>query len=110
MRYLMLMAFATMLAAGQILFKKAALTAGSGPLIPGLLNTWTFLALIIYGFGTLLWLAILRDTPLSVAYPFTAIGFILVPLGARLMFSETIDIRYLLGVACIMAGILLTSP
>jgi undecaprenyl phosphate-alpha-L-ara4N flippase subunit ArnE len=110
MRYALLVLFAAMLACGQILFKKAAIEAGNGPAWSGLVNIWTLIALIIYAFGTVLWLAILRTTPLSVAYPFTALGFVLVPLGARLMFGETLDTRYMAGVGLILIGIMLTSP
>ncbi len=109
MRYVQLTAFAFMLACGQILFKKAALAAGTRPFLIGIQNGWTFAALILYGAATALWISILRTTPLSQAYPFAALGFVIVPLAAYLVFGEPIDARYVLGVVCIVAGILLTS-
>ena len=109
MRYASLIAFAFLLACGQILFKKAALASSGKSLLLGLLNSWMLVALVVYGVATLLWVAILRTTPLSVAYPFAALGFVIVPIAARVMFSEPLDLRYAAGAALIVIGILLTA-
>ena len=109
MRYPLMIAFAVLLATGQILFKKAALL-GVGRALPwGLVNGWLVAALVVYGGATLLWVWILRTTPLSIAYPFAALGFVIVPLVARFLFGEVLDLRYALGVAMIVFGVLLTS-
>lgn len=109
MRYAPLIAFAFLLASGQILFKKAALASAGKSLLLGLLNWWMLVALVVYGVATLLWVAILRTTPLSVAYPFAALGFVIVPVAARVMFSEPLDLRYAAGAALIVIGIVLTA-
>jgi multidrug transporter EmrE-like cation transporter len=109
MRYVLLTTFALMLAGGQVLFKKAAIAAGAGPLWAGIVNSWTVAALALYAAATVLWIAILRTTPLSQAYPFAALGFVIVPLASTLVFAETLSPRYGIGVMCIVAGILLTS-
>ncbi len=109
MHYVQLIAFALLLACGQILFKKAALAVGDRPLLSGILNIWTVTALLLYAAATLLWISILRTTPLSQAYPFAALGFVIVPLASVLLFHEVLDLRYVAGVVCIVAGILLTS-
>ncbi len=109
MNLLLLPLFALLLAAGQILFKKAALAAGDGPLVPGIINPWTLAALVLYGAATMLWIVILRTTPLSLAYPFAALGFVIVPLAARWMFDEALSSTYLLGALLIVCGVVLTS-
>jgi len=109
MNYTSLIAFAFLLAGGQILFKKAAL-AGAGQALPwALLNSWTVLALVLYLVATALWVWILRSTPLSTAYPFAALGFVIVPLAAHYFFGENIDYRYVLGIVLIVTGIVLTQ-
>lgn len=108
-QYLPLLIFAVLLAGGQVLFKKAALASLGQPLFPGLANIWMLCALVVYAVATLLWVDLLRRLPLSVAYPFAALGFVLVPLAARFVFGEQLDGRYALGAAFIVAGILLTS-
>lgn len=105
MRYVLLVAFALLLSAGQILFKQAATASDEKPFHLALLNGWMVAALFLYGFATGLWVWILRSTPLSIAYPFVALGFILVPLAAHYLFGEQLTIRYISGVVLIIAGL-----
>lgn len=107
-------AFALMLASGQMLFKLAATRTASGlnsvdGLRELLASPWFWLALVLYGAATYLWIAILQRVPLSIAYPFVALGFVIVPFGAWLLFGETVGWRYAGGVVLIMAGIYLTA-
>ena len=105
--------FSILLACGQLLFKRAAQTitglplsrmaatlAVSGPL-------WT--ALLLYGGSTLLWVWILSRIPLSQAYPWVALGSIIVPLAARLLFGEIVEPVFWLGAIMIAAGIVVTQ-
>lgn len=94
------------MAAGQMLFKKAAMVAVGEEFLPGLLNIWMLLALVLYGFATLLWVWILKQLPLSAAYPFVALAFVIVPIGSVYFFNETINPRMLLGYAMIIGGII----
>ncbi|NCC20926.1 MAG: transporter [Alphaproteobacteria bacterium] len=102
--------FAFLLATGQILFKQTASTL-SAPLasIEGLtalaFNPWFWLALMLYGAATLLWIMILQTVPLSLAYPFMALGFVLVPLASWLFFKETLTLGYAAGVGFIILGL-----
>lgn len=105
MRYALLFAFALLLSAGQILFKKAALSGVGSGLAASFINTWMIAALTLYGGATILWVWLLRTIPLSIAYPFAALGFILVPLSAALLFGEPIRPSYMLGSILIVAGI-----
>ena len=109
MNVVLLVLFAVLLASGQILFKKAAMAVDNAPLYIGILNVWTFAALALYMAATILWIVILRTTPLSVAYPFAALGFILVPVAGRFMFDEQIGWTYIVGAALIVSGVILTS-
>lgn len=108
-----LSAFAVMLAIGQILFKRAAET--NPPLrqvadVVGLAaNTYVWAALALYGAATLFWIYLLQQIPLSRAYPFAALSFVLVPAFAWLVFGDAISLRYAGGVALIVAGMYLSS-
>src|SRR6478609_7757214 len=79
MRYVLLVAFALLLSTGQVLFKQAAVVGNGKPFHLTLFNGWVAAALVLYAIATGLWVWVLRTTPLSVAYPFVALGFILVP-------------------------------
>ena len=102
-----LLFFGLLLAAGQILFKKAA---QAGDTFLGTtnwpLNAWFLAALTIYGITTLIWVDALRTIPLSIAYPYSALGFVLVPLAARAFFSEPLSLVYWVGSFLIISGIL----
>lgn len=63
------------------------------------------LALALYGSATLLWVAALRNVPLSRLYPVMALSFILVPLGGLVLLREPISVQYWLGAGLIVAGL-----
>jgi undecaprenyl phosphate-alpha-L-ara4N flippase subunit ArnE len=109
MRYALLIGFAALMASGQMLFKVAADAGADRPMPQALLNGWLLAAVILYGAATLLWVYILRSTPLSAAYPFAALSFVLVPVGAWALLGEALSWRYGLGMLLIICGILLTT-
>ena len=63
------------------------------------------LALALYGSATLLWVAALRNAPLSRLYPVMALSFVLVPLGGLLFLREPVSLQYWAGAALIIAGV-----
>lgn len=110
---LMLVSFAGLLAIGQILFKHVAL-AMNGDHLPSLaiqflVNPVAWSALVLYGLATAAWVLILRSVPLSIAYPFAALGFVIVPVAAHFMFNEPLGLKYALGTGCIILGLYLIS-
>ena len=82
-----------------MLFKKTALSissasgASSGKLPAGLFEgiilamqvPWLYAALLVYAIATVTWLYILQRIPLSMAYPFSALSMIIVPLASTLI-------------------------
>jgi multidrug transporter EmrE-like cation transporter len=109
MRYLLLIAFAVLLSSGQVLFKLAAMAGNAKSFPLALCNGWLAAALMVYAIATVLWVWILRTTQLSIAYPFVALGFVLVPLAAHYLFGEPFAARQVLGTLLIIAGLLAIS-
>jgi len=109
MSFALLTLFALLLSTGQILFKKAALAGVGGGLFASFLNVWMIAALVLYASATLLWVYILRTIPLSTAYPFVALGFIVVPIAGVMIFGEEIGWRYFVGSFLIVSGIAVIS-
>lgn len=109
----MLSVFALMMATGQILFKHGAdgiprLSRLSD--FPALLTNASILAaLVLYAVATAFWVFLLQRIPLSRAYPFAALAFVLVPLLAWMIFGERLGLRYALGAGFIAFGVYLTS-
>jgi drug/metabolite transporter (DMT)-like permease len=106
-------AFALMLAAGQFLFK---LTAQRAPAIQSLQDLrhllgepMLWLALVLYGAATLLWIYLLQRVALVHAYPFAALAFVLVPIGAVMFFGERVSGTFMVGALFIVIGICMTA-
>ena len=109
----LLIAYASGMAAGQLLFKAAALRLGDGyplsmrPLL--LLQNAPFIgAIVLYAALSVLWVWLLTFTPLSRAYPFVvAVAFALTPVLGALVFPEPVSARLLAGIAVIGCGLVL---
>ncbi|WP_018998495.1 DMT family transporter [Hirschia maritima] len=96
------------LAAGQILFKVASgRLQGVG--VSSFLNT-NFLiimvpALIVYAIATITWILVLRTMPLSTAYVFVALAFVIVPVASIFILRETVTPIQWAGFFLICAGV-----
>jgi len=108
-----LLTFPVAIAAGQILFKRAAAQLGPVQGVSWVLDLarspTMWLALALYAGATLLWVRILTTVPLSRAYPFMALAFVLVPAAGYLFFNESITARYALGTLLIIAGVIVVA-
>jgi undecaprenyl phosphate-alpha-L-ara4N flippase subunit ArnE len=108
-----LLTFPVAIAIGQILFKRAAREVSAASGIAWLLEVarlpTMWVALALYGAATVLWVRILATVPLSRAYPFMALAFILVPAGGYVFFQESITLRYVVGAALIVIGVIVAA-
>ena len=112
MTYLIACVFS--ISVGQLLFKLAANYSTTHfpqeiTLTSYIMNPYLWSALVIYGSATLFWMWLLRSVPLNQAYPFMALAFVIVPLLSSLFLGEKVDARYLVGVALIMAGLIIMN-
>ena len=107
---------------GQILFKKTAIQLSKSNVANKSFNSdilnsllavlqipYFFLALIIYAIATFYWLYILQKIPLSLAYPFTALAMVIIPVASYYLFKESITIYYWFGALLIFLGIIVIS-
>ena len=108
----LLITYAAGMAAGQLLFKAAALRLGDAdPLSTRalrLLQDAPFVgAIALYAALSVLWVWLLTFTPLSRAYPFVAVSFALTPVLGALVFAEPLSARLLVGIAVVACGLVL---
>lgn len=101
---LLLLGTILVLAAGQILFKFAANGLQFGQ-PRTLLSLPLLAALTVYALATLMWLMVLTRLPLSVAFPFYGLTFLLVPVLASIFLGETLRMQTLLGGLVILVGV-----
>ncbi len=97
---------------GQILFKLTSERTGGADLggIAGMVtDPYLIAAIAIYGFGTVVWIYVLKAVPLTVAYPFMALTFCAVPLLAWGLLGEALTLKYGVGAALIVAGLLVVN-
>jgi drug/metabolite transporter (DMT)-like permease len=111
--------YAFAMALGQGLFKSAAsrLAAGAHQTFTDhfvrffklLFDPLFVLAIVLYMAISVFWVWILSFTPLSRAYPFGALAFVFtIGIGA-LYFRETVTHTHLIGLACIVLGIVVIA-
>jgi multidrug transporter EmrE-like cation transporter len=104
----LLLATVVLLSLGQVLFKVAATSLQLSD--PRTFLSWPLLsALVLYAVATATWLAVLARLPLSVAFPFYGLTFVLVPLLAHRVLREPVGIASYVGGALILAGIAVSA-
>lgn len=100
------------IAGGQLLFKISSgrLSEASLSGFARLLLDPVFLvAITVYALATFLWVFVLRSVPLSFAYSFMALTFVIVPLLSALFLGEVLSLRNFAGSALIIAGLLVVT-
>jgi drug/metabolite transporter (DMT)-like permease len=108
----------TLVVYGQIVIKWQVLRAGELPLdlagrvafVLGLLtNAWVVSALAAALVAAVSWMLALSKLPLSHAYPFVSVSFVLVLIMSGVAFSETMTWQKIAGVCLIMLGVVIGS-
>ena len=109
-----LLTYALALAGGQILFKLAAMRftpAGrlSDNLVALALNPYLVAAVLLYGILSAMWVWVLTFVPISIAYPFVALAFVLTVASGTLFFGEAASAKLLVGGAMVVAGLIVIT-
>lgn len=115
--YVLILLSVLVISFGQIMFKLAARSVKTD-----WQNSWVELvqqnalpigliviALSLYFLSTIAWVYALRTVPLSVAFMFNALAFIIVPSAAFVFFGEAMPKHFLLGMPLVLVGIYLIS-
>lgn len=101
------------MATGQIFFKMAAQNAPQMNSLSAVfslaLNPWFIGALALYAISTVLWVSVLQQISLSIAYPFVALGFIVIPLASFFLFKEPLNWQYGVGVVLLLIALKLIT-
>lgn len=99
---------------GQVCFKLGVGHAPLGTDGPSLAHKvfhspWVALGVAVYALEFVLWFAALSRTQLSIAFPFTALGYVGVVLASRHVLNERISLRRWLGIGTIVVGVALIT-
>lgn len=118
MGYLLVAATVLLTVFGQLVIKWQV--AAAGPLPEGiaaraqfiahlLANPWILAGLFAAFAASLAWMLALTKLPLTIAYPMTAMSFVIVVLGGGYLFSEPVGPAKIAGLCLIVLGIALAS-
>jgi drug/metabolite transporter (DMT)-like permease len=99
-----------LMASGQILFKLAAdALKAAGTFVDITVLSIAGSALMLYAVATVLWIVLLQNAPLSRAYPYVALSFVLVTAASWWFFRESISTGQIAGLGFIVIGLLVTA-
>jgi small multidrug resistance pump len=92
--------------AGQILLKSGA---GEASFVAQLFDPRTLIGLCLYGGAALLYIVALRQIPMSVALPCTAISYVAAALIGHFGFAEPLGSIHLGALALICVGVVMLA-
>ncbi|MBV8963908.1 MAG: EamA family transporter [Hyphomicrobiales bacterium] len=104
--------FLTLDTATQLAFKTASehvegMSFGWGFLQTALMTPAFWLAILCYIATFIVWMAVLTRMDLSRAFPLTALTYVTVPALALMFFGEQLPAIRVLGIAVIIAGVIM---
>jgi drug/metabolite transporter (DMT)-like permease len=115
-RYLFIALTLGLTAYGQLILKARALTHASGAelgrlhylgaMLTDVLVLSSMAAALLAG---LCWMLAVERTDLGLAYPFMALSFVIVPVGAYLLFGEPLSFTRLIGITLIVLGVAISA-
>ncbi len=94
---------------GQILMKKGVLQNGTINLKSTLSNHFLIIGGACYIAGFVFWLSVLKNLPLSIAYPSSSIAYIGVIFASAIFLSEPITFFKIIGMSFICLGVFFIS-
>jgi len=70
-------------------------------------SPWVLLGLVVFGVSAVAWLTALSRVPLSVAYPFNALGYLVILTASILVLHERANVLTWVGTALVVSGLLM---
>ncbi|MET0240386.1 MAG: hypothetical protein ABW184_10875 [Sphingobium sp.] len=108
--FLMILLSVSMSAAAQLALKiGVGRAAGQTGILAYFFQPLVIGGLALYGLGAILWLSVLARAPLSVAYPFVGLGFILTMFAGMLVLGEHVTPMRMGGTLLIAVGCFLVA-
>lgn len=112
---LLLVLFAVIAAAsGQLMLKHGmqlatARARGSGGslVVAAATTPWVLLGLVVFAVSAVAWLGALSRLPLSVAYPFNALGYIVILIASILVLHERANLLTWAGSLLVVSGLVI---
>lgn len=114
--YIILSVSILLAVAGQLLMKKGMIVFGTFPvskllqnIIPMFMNPYVFFGFACFGLSSIFWLVVLSRFPISLVYPMVSVAYVLVAFASLIFFKEQVTMLRWLGIATIIAGVIIIS-
>jgi len=110
---LALVLFAVIAASGgQLMLKHgmqvaAARTRGASLVIAAATTPWVLLGLLVFAVSAMVWLAALSRVPLSLAYPFNALGYLVILTASIVVLHERANLMTWAGTVLVVSGLVI---
>jgi multidrug transporter EmrE-like cation transporter len=110
-----LLLFAVISAAtGQVMLKhgmqvaSARATSSGGSLVMSAVTSpWVLTGLVVFGISAIAWLGALSKVPLSIAYPFNAIGYLVILTASIVILHERANLLTWAGSILVVSGVII---
>ena len=107
-------------ATGQVMLKHGMQVAttrvahdGGSLALRAATSPWVLLGLVVFGVSAVAWLTALSRVPLSVAYPFNALGYLVILTASIVVLHERANVLTWVGSLLVVSGlviVVLTKP
>jgi drug/metabolite transporter (DMT)-like permease len=77
--------------------------------ITGLASIWTWVGMVFLILSLVSWLYILRNVPLSIAFPLSNVVHVFVPLTSWFFLNEVISITRWVGIGLLLTGLFIVA-
>lgn len=98
---------------GMNLAKTHAQEEGRSLVLVAVTSPWIIGGLLIFGVSSVAWLTTLSRVPLSIAYPFNAIGYVAILAASSVLLHERTNVWTWAGTALVVSGLIVvvtTAP
>ena len=116
LQILLLILLSVALSSSAQLVLKLGIGSGAAPhdgevaeLVSLLTNPAVLCGLLMYGLAAIVWLFVLARAPLSLAYPFVGLGFIVTMVAGYAVLGEALTAARLFGTVLIAVGCVLVA-
>lgn len=96
-----------MLKTGMNSAKERSLADGGSLVIKAATSPFVIFGLMVFAVSAVTWLATLNLVPLSIAYPFNALGFIVILFMSSILLNEKTNVWTWVGTVVVVCGLIL---
>ena len=96
-----------MLKHGMDTAKARAHSSGGSLVITAATTPWVLLGLVVFAVSAVVWLAALSRVPLSLAYPFNALGYLVILTASVLVLHERSNLWTWAGTSLVVSGLVI---